>query len=385
VRIAEQHTIQIVADVASHKPELRALTGLRFLAAFHVLVFHTLFTFSRSALLLPRGTLRSLLSSGYVGVNLFFVLSGFVLAYAYVEDGRMAATAGRFWRARFARVYPLHLLGVLAALPLFVLGSSAAHATSAAIAKEGATELGLSALLVQAWMPAHVLDLNGPSWSLSVEAFFYAMFPLLVRLLGPLRGRGLVVAAAAAWGAALAPPLLHHGPANVLAPASALDHVLLYNPLVRLPDFIVGMATGLLFLRSARSWSRAPVIATATFVLILALLATSDRLPFAMLHNGLLDPLWALLLYALAMASGKHGARGIGSDPLVRGGEASYALYVLHKPLYFWLARVFQIGLLPPAGFIAAFLGGSVALAVIARRYVEEPLRRLLMRQPRSG
>ena len=175
------------------RPELRALTGLRFVAAFHVLVFHALFTFSRASLRMPilaPGPLRSLVSSGYVGVNLFFVLSGFVLAYAYVEDGKMTTSAGRFWRARFARIYPMHLIGVLLALPLFVLGSLANHVQGVAIAKEGAKELALSALLVQAWVPAHVLDLNGPSWSLSVEAFFYALFPLLVRLFGRLRAPG---------------------------------------------------------------------------------------------------------------------------------------------------------------------------------------------------
>ncbi len=162
-----------MTDDPTKSPELRALSGLRFVAAFHVLVFHTLFTFSRASVLLPLGPLRSLLGSGYVGVNLFFVLSGFVLAYAYVspDDGTMTTTAGRFWRARFARIYPLHLLGLLLALPLFALGSSANHATTSAIALEGAKELALCALLVQAWVPAHVFDLNGPAWSLSVEVF----------------------------------------------------------------------------------------------------------------------------------------------------------------------------------------------------------------------
>jgi peptidoglycan/LPS O-acetylase OafA/YrhL len=359
---------------ASSRPELRALTGLRFLAAFHVLVFHALFTFSRSALLLPRGPLRSLLSSGYVGVNFFFVLSGFVLAYAYVENGRMTTTSARFWRARFARVYPMHLIGLLLALPLFVLGSSAAHAPAAEIAKEGAKEFALSALLVQAWVPSHALDLNGPAWSLSVEAFFYAMFPVLVWLLGRLRARGLAVVAVCAWIAAQVPPLLHHGPANVLAHTTELDHLLLYDPLAHLPDFVVGVAAGLIFLQGRRTWTRAPVVAAATFILILSLLAESERLPFASLHNGLLDPLWALLIYALATR--KDEARGVSGAALVRGGHASYALYVLHKPLYFWLARVMTIGPLPSPWLLTVYIGGSVAVSVVARQLVEEPLRK---------
>ncbi len=345
-----------------------------------MLVFHTLFTFSRSSLLLRPGPLRSLLSSGYVGVNLFFVLSGFILAYVYVdaENGRLKTTPLRFWRARFARIYPMHLLGVLLAFPLFALGSSANRVASALIAREGTTELTLSALLVQAWVPSHALDLNGPSWSLSVEAFFYAAFPLLARLLGGLRARGLVATAAVAWVAAVTPPLLHHGPASAIARTTDLDLVLLYNPLVRLPDFVIGVTAGLLFLRAPRPWSRAPVVATATFLLVLALLAEGDRLPFLLLHNGLLDPLWALLVFALASLGAPRDQRGLGGDAFVRGGRASYSLYVLHNPLYFWGARLFGIGLLPADWFIAAYVAASVARALAARRFVEEPLRRVL-------
>ena len=266
----------------------------------------------------------------------------------------LTTTPLRFWRARFARIYPMHLVGLLLTLPFFAQGSLANHVAKVAIAKEGAKQLALSALLVQAWLPAHVLDLNGPSWSLSVEAFFYATFPLLVRLLGRLRARGLVAVAVVAWAAAVTPPLLHHGPASALAPATHLDLVLLHNPLVRLPDFVIGVVSGLLFLRGKREWSRAPVIATATFLLVLAILAESDHLPFLLLHNGLLDPLWALLLFSLAMQKDR---RGIGGDALVRGGHASYSLYVLHKPLYFWLARIFDVGLLPPSPFLAAYVG----------------------------
>jgi peptidoglycan/LPS O-acetylase OafA/YrhL len=124
------------------------------------------------------------------------------------------------------------------------------------------------------------------------------------------------------------------------------------------------------------------VVATATFLLLLALLAESDRLPFSLLHNGLLDPLWALLLFAVAKRADPRD-RGIASAPLVRGGRASYALYVFHKPLYFWLTRLWGIGLLPSGAFLGAYIAGSVALSLAAWRFIEEPLRlRLLGRTP---
>ena len=156
--------------------ELRGLTGLRFVAALHVLLYHAVFTFSRASVHLPVGPVRALVGSGYVSVGLFFVLSGFVLAYAYTRDGRgeMTATVGRFYRARLARIYPLHLLGLFAALPLFALGSLENHVDSATVVKEGARQLGICALLAQAWIPSHVFDLNGPAWSLSASSHFAA-------------------------------------------------------------------------------------------------------------------------------------------------------------------------------------------------------------------
>ena len=122
------------------KVPLRALTGLRFFAALHVLTYHALFTFSRAATeKLAPGALRSFLASDF-DVNFFFVLSGFILAYADIdrETNRMRRSALRFWRARFARIYPLHVVGISLALPLFVLGSREHHAANAAIAREGA-------------------------------------------------------------------------------------------------------------------------------------------------------------------------------------------------------------------------------------------------------
>ena len=193
-----------------------------------------------------------------------------------------------------------------------------------------------------------------------------------------MRAGGLIAVAAFAWAAAVTPPLVHPGPPTVTARMTDLDLVLLYDPLVRLPEFVLGVATGLLFLRREGEWKSASVVATATFLLILALLGESDRLPFTLLHGGLLDPLWALLLCAVAKRHDPR-ERGIASPPLVRGGRASYALYVLHKPLYFWLTRLLGIGLLPPGAFLGAYVAGSVGLSLAAWHYVEEPLRRRLL------
>ncbi len=368
--------------MASKRGELRSLTGLRFVAALHVLVFHAVFTFSRAFLHLPHGPARALIGSGYVSVGLFFVLSGFVLAYAYTGEGRgeMTATPWRFYRARFARIYPMHLVGLLAVLPLFVFGSLANHAEPGWVARESAKDFGLSALLVQAWLPAHVLDLNGPAWSLSVEAFFYLLFPMIVRALGRVSSATLAVVLVCAWGVAMWPPLFHQGPYS-MERARGLDLVVLFDPLVRLPDFLVGVTAGLLFVRNG-PWARAPRMAAGATIMLVVILASSEPLPFALLHDGLLDPLFALLVASLA-ARGSD-ARGLGSDSLVALGRASFALYVIHKPLYFWMARAMNVGALPPAWFLGGYVGVAIVVAVACQKLVEEPARRWLQGAPSS-
>lgn len=356
--------------------ELRGLTGLRFVAALHVLVYHAVFTFSRASVHLPLGPVRALLGSGYVSVGLFFVLSGFVLAYSYTSEGRgeMTATVGRFYRARLARIYPLHFLGLLAALPLFALGSLENHVDAGVVVQEGAKQLGIGALLVQAWVPSHVFDLNGPAWSLSVEAFFYLSFPLVVRVLGRASSAVLALVLVGAWGLAMWPPIFHHGPYSAES-AKGMDLVVLFNPLLRLPDFVVGVAAGLLFVRDG-AWARGPRLGIGAVLALVVILANSTHIPFALLHDGLLDPVFAILVASLASRGAE--TRGLGSESLVALGRASFALYVIHKPLYFWMARAMEIRPLAPTWFLGGYVAVAVVASVAVHRFVEEPARRWL-------
>lgn len=98
-------------------PALPSLTSLRFFAALHVFLFHL---YAIKILVLP-GILGSLQLIGYVGVSLFFVLSGFILVY--VNSGR-EMRAGRFWRERFARIYPAYLFSLLLTAPGFFMCAS---------------------------------------------------------------------------------------------------------------------------------------------------------------------------------------------------------------------------------------------------------------------
>ena len=94
------------------KNHFRPLTSLRFFAAMHVLAFHN----HLDALMDLPGGIRSIIRTGYVSVSLFFVLSGFILAYTYHGDREGVSFDRRsFWAARLARIYPVYLVGLLLA------------------------------------------------------------------------------------------------------------------------------------------------------------------------------------------------------------------------------------------------------------------------------
>ena len=366
------------------RPHLRALTGLRFVAAFQVLAYH-----GQPLTASSPGWLRALVGSGYVGVSLFFVLSGFVLTYTYhdaLADG--SATRREFLAARVARLYPVYLLALLAALPplFWMMERKGAPVHADWLARL----LGSSTLLVQAWNPRTACVLNCPAWSLSVEAFFYVAFLFVLPAVAGWRVRRLLGAAALMWGLMLAAPLLYMAlrpdGLALVAPRSVGTwiSVLKYNPLVRLPEFVLGVLVGRLFLLDARMPRRWIVaVESAAALSIVALLVLSPRIPYLLLHNGLLAPAFAALVFALARGAGPL-SRALSAPVLTRLGGASFALYILHVPLGTWLGRGYAaLGVRPPAqpwGF-AVYAALVVAVSLLVFHGVEEPARRALRRR----
>ncbi|WP_270353181.1 acyltransferase family protein [Microbacterium testaceum] len=128
-----------------------------------------------------------LFEAGKTGVTLFFILSGFVLAWGYKPQ----QSAGSFWWHRVARIYPLHVVGVGLALV-------AAATLIPEIRTDGAAPLAANLLLVNGWVPDWWQAGNPASWSLVCEAFFYLAFPFLIRPLVRLSTRGQVIVVAVA-------------------------------------------------------------------------------------------------------------------------------------------------------------------------------------------
>ena len=219
------------------RTSLNALTGARFLAAYWVLAYHFViqFRFDRlpgkppSSGALP-AWLAPVILQGHLAVDFFFLLSGFILAYTYIgDDGGLRGTRRTFWVARIARIYPVYLIGLILGLWPFLQ----VEPNPAIVALSTVTHL----LMLHGWIPV-ALDLNQPSWSLSVEATFYLAFPFALPLAGRLRRRGLWLLFIGSWllfGAICLTlqALSDHGFDSLLG----WRDIVRYNPAISFPEF----------------------------------------------------------------------------------------------------------------------------------------------------
>lgn len=334
---------------------LESLTALRFFAALHVALFHALPLLA--VVELPRAVVN-VLSRGQMGVSFFFVLSGFVLALRYLARGETLDNRA-FFVARVARIYPVYLLGLVVAFPILALPDVERSPRNAAA--HGVFVLGL----LQSWVPRWAELWNAPAWSLSCEAFFYVTFPVLGAWAWGASRRGAVGGIALLWAASLAAPVA------VLAWAPGDDaswRVVKVFPMLRLPEFLLGVLAAKLHATRARPVHRAtPWLLLGGLFALVAL----GGLPSDLVDVGLLAPLFAAIILAFA-------ATPLGSAPwLVRFGEASYAFYLLHYATLGWLVRF--VGAPSSAAgallLVVAYLALAVALSLAAHALVERPAR----------
>ena len=367
----------------ARRPEIPALTSLRFFAALWVVLFHV------HEIGLNRGGPAPYLDFallGYLGVSFFFVLSGFILVYVYA--GRPVPKR-RFWQARFARIYPAYFFSLLLTVGGLI------HFWPMVQARHlGTLTLVAYPLLLEAWFPQILLTWNPVAWTLSAEAVFYLLFPFILPRLAALTWPRLRLCLAAFWITSLiltgAYVLLR--PDGVAHPTLADNDlfwlgVVKLNPLVRLPEFLLGMGTGLAFLRLPTAAPHETIggegnrpaagngpLALGAALLLLAI-ALGRHIPYPMLHSGLLAPAFALLIFGFATQPA--WTRPLASKPLILLGESSYSLYLLHGIVIvlFMLALGHSSHL---TAVTLASIATSILISVAVYLLLENPLRRLL-------
>lgn len=301
---------------------VESLTGLRWWAAFGIFLSHI-------NVFLPIPYTRGVFGLGVAGVTFFFILSGFVLTWTFSHGD----TAAWFYGRRFARVWPL--LAIAIALPLtFALTSNMGVDPARLIVISVA-----SVLLVQSWVPGWILEGPNPvTWSLSCEALFYVLFPLIVRPVLRRTFRQLLIIAAVLvvigwairiWMWWLYPPMRSASPSNT-------GFLLLgtYSPVARLNEFLLGVVLA----AAVRKGWRCPVSVRSAAALLAAGFAVlwlfrgatwRSAVPYDAVDQ-VTAPLFTLIIAAVVTRDLNGGRSWLRSRPLLVLGKWSYAFYLFH-------------------------------------------------------
>jgi len=341
------------------KTELRALTSIRGIAAWFVVLFHI--RLSIAGLPAPAA---AMLAKGYLAVDFFFLLSGFVIWMSWSERlraGGVAAVPG-FLQRRIARIWPLHLFmlgfGLFLAFTLLVTGREAPPFPLA--------ELPLHVLLLQNWGFTSTLSWNDPAWSISCELAAYLLFPLLVLAIDWRR-----VPAPAILAAITALLVLLHA-VFAMRSETTLGLDIPRLGLIRcVLEFACGTAVAALWLRWRETW-RLPAIVCAAATLVMLAGWVVGPLP----ETIAVPAAFATLLLALALTAGKPG-NPLEGRALHYLGEISYATYLGHFLLWFAFKLVLvsdahAVGVPLIVLYLALVLVSSAALY----HWVERPAQR---------
>ncbi|MDB5696640.1 MAG: acyltransferase [Sphingomonas bacterium] len=318
--------------------ELRQLTGARGLAAWLVVFYHL----RQSIPGLP-APIEAVLAKGYLAVDFFFLLSGFVIWLAWHD--RVAGETRRFWQKRIARIWPLHLTMLALAIALAMAMELRGTPDPAFPWRE----LPLHLLLLQQWGTTTALHWNDPAWSISAEWAAYLLFPLLIRCVDWRRWSTPALIAAAAVVLTVLPLVMGWGSLGQGIPRFGLLRCLV--------EFTTGTILAALYQRGGSV--RLPAAIGAT-LLAAAVLGAAETL--------VIPAAFAALLLALARAK----ARPLASRPLHWLGEISYATYLSHFLLWKLVKLLLPAGPAPTAAIVGYVLL-VLAASHLLYRYLELP------------
>lgn len=337
------------------------LTSVRGFAAFAVVVFHIAFDERNDSIWM------NIVADGHLGVDLFFVLSGFILAHVYLdnfESGRFDFR--RFMIKRVARIYPLHFVMLCGFIAIYIL------ADLAGVGGEGTgqnwADLPYHVLLVHAWGFTQGHAWNFPSWSVSAEFFAYLCFPLVLCVMRRLSGV-LAIALSLIWLLVIS---LSVGGLGMVMTKMMYDF-----GVVRIAaEFPYGVALYLVFRRHAipQKVIMPLLFLAVSLICILAIVQFNETIIVLIL---------GLMILLLANLSLHSSGTFLRSRVLVFLGEISYSTYMVHILFVFVLDRFVGRtgpGLVAALATIAAFVLIYIA-SVILYYCVERPGRKLLIRR----
>lgn len=341
--------------------KLDQLTVTRFIAALSVVLYHG----GRDI-----GFLHYLpmLTSGPTAVGYFYVLSGFVMALAYYRPGTRFDFRN-YWLARFSRIYPVYIISfVLTCLYYLEIMSKL---------KPG--KILANIFLYQAWIPKYALSFNIAAWSLSVEAFFYLLFPFLAILAMRQPAKRLIWISLGFW---IVSQITHSILTMRFMPE--MSSWLAYFPLFHLNAFLLGVAGGIWYManpaQQIANHGKNLFLLIGALGFVLIMLGLREFMPafpdnFS-LDTGLLAPFFLIIILALATDTTRL-SQGLSQPWLILLGDASYALYILHVPFRWILERsLADMGsTISYEVMYLVYAPVTIIICVLVYKYIERPAR----------
>lgn len=364
---------QLRARTESGAPVFHSLTGLRFVLACWIAYFHVGLMFDSEGF----GSLP-LLELGMTRVDVFFVLSGFVLAHVYWAREGAKFNFADFMVARVSRLYPLFLLALAVIGAYLVAGAAIGQAVEPG--RYSLRDLVANLLMLQSFGVTSGGDWNFPAWAISAEFAGYAVFPLFLIVGTKLRRRPMMFLGIA-LGALGLTELLHEWLTGRGLNTATEDWGALRGPAV----MFVGVAARAAFVRF-----RPPVPAAAMTAMLGALIAVAAAIMDLGVSFVAIGAVGFILGLARIDASGARTP--LGAPVMRRLGAWSYAIFILHVPAFVILSKGLEILNVPfvanvwTAGLLVALL---CVPAAIAHHLVEEPARKAIRaawkRRPRHA
>ncbi|GGK91132.1 acyltransferase [Sphaerisporangium melleum] len=367
-------------------PHLNSLTGTRFLAAMAVFGFHalctTLFADKTWQMMPVPGTFASYLWEGnWASVSFFFILSGFVLTWSM----RPGDTTAKFWRRRVLKIWPNHLLTFAAAAILFGTVLNMGFGWQSAL---------LNVSLLHAFFPPLETwtAFNSVSWSLSNEAFFYLLFPFLVRYIGRIRPQRLWAWATGVIAVIFLVPLvatLLPGAGGMFQPWTQSPHLEFWFtskfPPVRLLEFVFGI----IMARIVLTGRRLPVGVGGSVALTAFAYVVGPHLPLTYPQAAATVIPLGLLIANMARADLSRRPSLLHGRVMVWLGEVSFAFYMCHLLVIIfgtiWLTGGRSYDFPAALGIVALLFLISLALAAAMFHLVEQPIMRRFAGTRRAG
>lgn len=321
--------------------DLHGLTIFRFVAAFYVFLFHCNLRYKADV----SDWLQSIINNGAIGMSFFFVLSGFVMAWASRNGMK-----DNYYRSRIARIFPAYLImGLITAPFLFEYNTT-----------QISTYILLFLTTAQSWFPDSFSQWNfGGSWSVSTEMFFYFVFPLLLPVI---KKRPVVALGIAVLISSIIIPT-----SMILTNSAAFPRYYV-SPIHRLPEFVAGVAIGCIFSRGFRITK----LNNTLFILAIASLffISPTNNNGWMQNNYITLPATCFIVYYLAAAAINKNALTL---PLIYLGKISYSFYLMQLPIMIYITKYHDSLASLPTWFIWTLLAFiNLVMASACYHFVED-------------